>query len=90
MRSGFYYLQLVARGFLQPFGELKREQFAKQRPHADARIEVSTPPNRDTFPLIKSIFGTIQGQIHEVRERDCPLHSYLRFNFFNQCAHLTG
>ena len=56
--------------FLEPFGELKGQQLAKEAANAHAGVIIAPLADRVLFFLIISINGTIKGQFHETGERN--------------------
>src|SRR3974390_950287 len=72
--------------FFQPFRKLITQQFAKKAAHTYIREKISPAPDGVPFLFIISINGTIQGELHEANEGDCPVHSYLGSYFFTQLA----
>ena len=59
----------ISRHRFDPADKLKGEQFAKERPNADAGHEISAPPDLCVCPAVIAMHWIVKRALHEFSER---------------------
>ena len=85
-------LPLVFRtpALLEPFRDLKRQQFTKKAPHTHAGVVIAANSDNVLFLLVISTIWTIERQFHKARERNGASIPYLPRNSLADLIHLNG